>query len=147
MTETQKILLVEDNPDDQALTLKAFRKHIEEETVNLMVVNDGQEAIDYLESVSFESNHSIDLILLDLKMPKVGGLEVLKYIRNTTKTKFVPVVILTTSLEESDLVNAYRLGVNSYIRKPIEFSEFLAQIQAIGNYWLSLNQLPREEIC
>jgi two-component system response regulator len=136
------ILLVEDNPKDEALTIRAFKKNgIANEIV---VARDGVEALDYL----FAMGRFIDrivaeapaLTLLDLNLPKIGGLEVLKRIRADERTKCLPVVILTSSDEETDLMKGYDSGANSYVRKPIEFLQFVAAIQQVGLYWLVLNE-------
>ncbi len=130
------ILLVEDNPDDVDLTLRAFKRN--NIVADVIVLEDGQKAIDYVEALG--SNTKVpDVIFLDLKLPKKNGLDVLNYLRNEKKTK-IPVVILTSSVEESDLINAYSLGANSYIRKPVDFLQFIDNIQTISRYWLTLNQ-------
>ena len=138
------ILLVEDNPDDQQLTLRAFKKnHIVNE---LIVVQDGAEALDYLFSTGKFNDRDLSvlpsLILLDLKLPKIDGLEVLRRIRNDDRTKLLPVVILTSSKEEQDLINGYKMGANSYIRKPVDFAKFMEAVQQLGLYWLVLNESP-----
>jgi two-component system, response regulator len=129
------ILLVEDNPDDVELTLRAFRRHrLENEVV---VASDGVEA----EVLLFgERQLAPAMILLDLKLPKRGGLEVLKSIREDRRTRLFPVVVLTSSVEEEDLVSAYELGANSYIRKPVDFNKFVEVMQQLGMYWLLLNE-------
>lgn len=143
MSEKQ-ILLVEDNPDDVALTLRAFKKnHI----MNcLQVVTDGAEAMEYLFGTGKyqgrDTSQQPTVILLDLKLPKVDGLEVLKRIRADERTKLVPVVILTSSKEEVDIVNVYANGANSYIRKPVEFEKFIEAVGQLGLYWLLLNERP-----
>jgi len=143
--ETEKIiLLVEDNPDDIELTLRAFdQSHIKNKVV---VVNDGAEALEYLfrqgEYVELEGDELPQVVLLDLKLPKIQGLEVLKRIRADERTRFLPVVILTSSKEESDLIDGYRLGANSYIRKPVDFSQFLGAALQLKMYWLVLNEQP-----
>jgi len=139
------ILLVEDNPDDEELTRLAFQ---ESNLANeLHVVRDGEEALDYLFSSGTYVNRNFDvlpqLILLDLKLPKIDGLEVLRAIRADARTQFIPVVILTSSKEESDLLAGYTLGVNSYIQKPVDFSNFIEVIHQLGLYWLALNEVPR----
>ncbi len=142
---TTIILLVEDNSDDEALTLRAFRKsNLRNEVV---VVRDGAEALDYLFGTGdFEGrdlNVMPHLILLDLKLPKIDGLEVLRRLRADARTKLLPVVILTSSKEQEDLMKGYSLGANSYVRKPIDFSQFIESIQQLGLYWLVLNEFPR----
>lgn len=140
----EAILLVEDNHHDEALTLRALKKNnIQNEVV---VVRDGAEALDYLFARGAHAGRDPGalpmLILLDLKLPKVGGLEVLKQLRADPRTKLLPVVILTSSTEEEDLVEAYSLGANSYVRKPVDFTEFAEAIRQIGLYWLTLNERP-----
>jgi two-component system response regulator len=142
MNET--ILLVEDNPDDIELTMRAFRKNnIANE---LMVARDGVEALDYLFCRGAFSERSIKeiprLILLDLKLPKMDGLQVLEALRAEDITKLVPVVILTSSREEQDLISGYKFGANSYVRKPINFNEFVDAVRNIGLYWLLINEPP-----
>ncbi len=134
---TQLILLVEDNPDDEELTLRALRKqNIANEIV---IARDGVEALDYLFGVD---NPLPNLVLLDLNLPKVGGLEVLQRLRNEPRTRFLPVVVLTSSDEDRDLIDGYRLGANSYVRKPVDFNQFLDAVRNLGLYWLVLNQSP-----
>ena len=139
-----EILLVEDNPDDVELTLRAFRKSkIANEVV---VARDGVEALDYLFATGAHAgrdNSSLpQLVLLDLKLPRLDGLQVLERIRGNPKTKLLPVVILTSSTEPPDLLTGYTLGANSYIRKPVDFQEFLVAVRRLGLYWLLLNQPP-----
>jgi len=139
------ILLVEDNPDDVELTLRAFKKS---NIVNeLVVARDGAEALDYLYGTGRFAGRDINItpavILLDLKLPKVNGFEVLQRIRADERTQLLPVVILTGSQEEQDLINGYKLGANSYIVKPVGFDKFCCAIQKLGMYWLLLNQPPR----
>ena len=139
-----EILLVEDNPDDVELTLRAFRKSkIANEVV---VARDGVEALDYLFATGTHAgrdNSSLpQLVLLDLKLPRLDGLQVLERIRGNPKTKLLPVVILTSSTEPPDLLTGYTLGANSYIRKPVDFQEFLVAVRRLGLYWLLLNQPP-----
>ena len=142
------ILLVEDNPDDEALTLRALKKN---KILNEVVVaHDGAEALDYLFGTGAyagrDTNVMPQIILLDLKLPKVDGLEVLRHIRADERTKLLPVVILTSSKEEQDLVSGYNLGANSYIRKPVDFGQFTEAIRQLGLYWLVLNEpLPKGE--
>ena len=138
------ILLVEDNPDDVDLTLRAFRKSL---IVNEVVVaRDGAEALDYLTSTGMyagkAANELPQVVLLDLHLPKVSGLEVLRAIRADPNTKLLPVVILTSSAEENDILESYGLGANSYIRKPVNFEQFLDATRQLGLYWLVLNQSP-----
>lgn|SRR5690606_24090576 len=143
MTE-KTILLVEDNADDEALTLRAFRKNKIKNSVT--VVRDGAEALDYLFATgAYEGRHVTELpqvMLLDLKLPKVDGLEVLRRVRADPRTALLPVVILTSSREEQDLVEGYRLGANSYVRKPVNFDEFVEAARQLGLYWLLLNEVP-----
>jgi CheY-like chemotaxis protein len=140
------ILLVEDNPDDVELALHALKRN---NILNpIVVARDGQEALDYLDKSGkyAESAHEKPaLILLDLKLPKVDGIEVLRHIKDQNSLKKVPVVILTSSKEEKDLVESYNLGVNSYIRKPVDFDQFVETVRYIGYYWLLLNESPTEE--
>ena len=136
------ILLVEDNPDDEALTLRALQKNnIKNEVV---VAHDGAEALDYLFGTGAyagrDTNVMPQVILLDLKLPKVDGFEVLAKLRADERTKLLPVVILTSSNEEQDRINGYGLGANSYIRKPVEFGSFIEAVKQLGLYWLILNQ-------
>jgi CheY-like chemotaxis protein len=143
--QVNEILLVEDNPDDVELALHALKRN---NILNpIVVARDGQEALDYLfyGGKHSESKHEIPaLILLDLKLPKVDGIEVLRKIKEETSIKKVPVVILTSSKEEKDLVESYDLGVNSYIRKPVDFDQFVETVRYIGYYWLLLNESPTE---
>lgn len=144
MANERTILLVEDNPDDELLTLLAFRDNeIENEVV---VTRDGAEALDYLYGTGkFQGRDTSVLpqvVLLDLKLPKVDGLEVLKKIRQNDRTKLLPVVVLTSSKEETDIVRSYESGANSYIQKPVDFEQFSEAIKQLGLYWLLLNELP-----
>lgn len=138
------ILLVEDNFDDVELTLHALKKNNIRNDVK--VVNDGAEALDFLFGAGKYSDRDLTmmptLILLDLKLPKVDGLEVLRRLRANELTKFLPVVILTSSKEEQDIINGYRLGVNSYVRKPVDFNQFAEAVSHLGLYWLLLNETP-----
>jgi two-component system, response regulator len=134
------ILLVEDNPDDVELTKRAFDKN---RIVNeIVVLTDGAQACDFLFGDARESRSIPQVILLDLKLPKVSGLEVLEQIRRDERTKFIPTVILTSSKQEEDLLEGYRLGVNSYVRKPVDFNEFVDAVKQVGLYWLMLNEPP-----
>ncbi len=142
MPTERPILLVEDNPDDEALTLRAFGKNKIGNPV--VVARDGVEAIDYLfASGSHEGRDASVMpavILLDLKLPRIDGLEVLRRIRADERTALLPVVVLTTSREIQDIREAYRLGANSYIRKPVDFEHFIQAVGQLGVYWLSLNE-------
>ena len=138
------IMLVEDNPDDVELTLRAFRKNnIANRTV---VVHDGIEALDYLFGRGAYSKRNIKeqpkLILLDLKLPKMNGLQVLEQLRAAESTRLLPVVILTSSKEETDLISSYKNGANSYVRKPVDFNQFVEAVRGIGLYWLLINEPP-----
>jgi two-component system, response regulator len=138
------ILLVEDNPDDEALTLRALRKH--NVTNQVIVVRDGAEAIEWVFAEGQFADRDVDIvpqvILLDLKLPKVDGLEVLRRIRSDERTHLLPIVILTSSKEEEDILTGYRLGANSYVRKPVDFVEFTDAVRQLGLFWLLLNQPP-----
>jgi CheY-like chemotaxis protein len=138
------ILLVEDNPDDVALTRRVMEKH---NVYNRIVeAHDGVEALDYLFGTGAHAGRDLrqqpHLVLLDLKLPKVDGLEVLRRIRGDPRTRLQPVVILTSSKEESDIVTSYALGANSYVRKPVDFAEFSDAIRQLGLYWLLFNETP-----
>lgn len=139
------ILLVEDNPDDELLTVKALKEsNIKNEIV---VTHDGVEALDYLYGKGIYKGRDIsvmpDVILLDIKLPRIDGLEVLRKLRSDERTRILPVVILTSSREEQDLMTGYRLGANSYIRKPVDFEKFAEAIRHLGLYWLVLNEVPK----
>ena len=141
------ILLVEDNPDDELLTLRALKKN---KILNeVVVVRDGAEALDFLfktgKFLDQDEKNVPEIILLDLKLPKVDGLEVLRRVREDIRTKLLPVVILTSSKEEQDVVDSYNLGANSYIRKPVDFSQFSDAVRQLGLYWLVLNVGPPSE--
>lgn len=136
------ILLVEDNPDDEELTLRALQKNnIRNEVI---IARDGAEALDYMFGTGAYTGRDTSVlpqvILLDLKLPKVGGLEVLEQLRADPRTRLVPVVILTSSKEEQDLIRGYSLGANSYIRKPVDFLQFTESVRQLGLYWLVLNE-------
>jgi len=140
----RKILLVEDNPDDVELTLRAFKKNA---ILNeIIVVNDGAEALNYFFGpqgcVINGQNNLPAVVLLDLKLPKVDGIEVLRQIRSDERTKLVPIVILTSSKDQKDVADGYRMGCNSYVRKPVDFNEFIEAARKLGLYWLMLNELP-----
>lgn len=135
--DNRTILLVEDNPDDEILTLRAFKKHKIANPV--AVARDGQEAVDYL---SDPAKPLPSIILLDLKLPKIGGLDVLKRLRADPRTESVPVIILTSSNQDSDLIAGYKLGCNSYIRKPVDFDKFVDAVGQLGLYWLVFNEPP-----
>ena len=139
-TEPKTILLVEDNADDEQLTLRAMRQS---EVPNIIrVARDGAEAIEALFGAG-TNGRLPDLVLLDLKLPKVSGLEVLQRIRNEERTRTLPIVVLTSSDEERDIVESYNLGANSYIRKPVDFDEFIDAVRQLGLYWLSMNRTAR----
>lgn len=142
--DSKTILLVEDNPDDEALTLRALRQNnIRNE---LVVKRDGADALAYLFGTGAEAGRDASqmpqVILLDLKLPKIDGLEVLRRLRDDSRTQLLPVVILTSSKEEQDVINGYSLGANSYVRKPVDFTQFAAAVRRLGLYWLLLNEPP-----
>jgi two-component system response regulator len=142
MTHDSVILLVEDNPKDEALTLRALKKG---KIANRVVVaHDGVEAIDYLFASGADGVRNMlpELILLDLKLPKIDGHGVIERIRNNERTRLLPIVILTTSIEDGDRLKGYRLGANSYVRKPVDFAEFAQAVIQLGLYWLVLNEQP-----
>lgn len=138
------ILLVEDNPDDEALTVRALRKH--NIVNNVVIARDGAQALEYLFCTGAHAGRDIDkqpaLVLLDLKLPKVDGHEVLRQLRGDSRTRRLPVVVLTSSKEEQDLITSYNHGVNSYIRKPVDFTQFTEAVRQLGLYWLVLNEAP-----
>jgi two-component system response regulator len=142
LKKAKYILLVEDNKDDEDLTVRALRKG--NISNDIKVVRDGAEALDYLFAqgayAGRDTAHRPQVVLLDLKLPKINGLEVLQKIRENPATKSLPVVILTSSREEKDLLNGYKLGANSYICKPVDMNQFTAAIQQLGLYWLVLNE-------
>ena len=139
------ILMVEDNPDDERLTLRAFAKN--KLTNRIHVVRDGQEALDYVFCTGKYANRKITdrphVILLDIKLPLIDGIEVLRRIKADERTRTIPVVMLTSSREERDLVETYRLGVNSYIVKPVDFEQFTESARSLGMYWLLMNRPPK----
>ena len=143
LDETKVILLVEDNPDDEALTLRAFAKN--NIGNRIVIARDGAEALDWLFKRGQHAERSEpepQIVLLDLKLPKVDGLEVLRQMRDDPRTQLMPVVILTSSKEESDVLRGYELRANSYIRKPVDFARFVEAVREIGMYWLVLNEPP-----
>ena len=146
--EQKYILLVEDNPDDVELTLLAFKKYNIKN--DLVVIQDGAEALDYLFAegayAGRDPSNMPAVILLDLKLPKIGGLEILRRIRADERTKFLPVVILTSSKEEQDLIDGYKFGANSYVRKPVDFAQFTEAARQLGLYWLILNEPPSRKL-
>lgn len=138
------ILLVEDNPDDEVLALRALKKT--QTKNNVVVTRDGQEALDYIFGKGKYNGRNPDetpqVIFLDIKLPKLSGLEVLKNIREDKRTSLIPIVLLTSSDEERDMVDGYKLGANSYINKPVDFDEFIEQVKVLGRYWLGFNKTP-----
>ncbi len=143
-TEPVDILLIEDNPIDVELAIRALKKS--GLVNNIFVVNDGEDALDfiYCKNKYWNRKHSgiPKIILLDLKLPKVSGLEVLKIIKSDEDKKIIPVIVLTSSSQEKDMIESYKLGVNSYIQKPVDFDQFVESVKQIGMYWLLLNKLP-----
>ena len=139
-----EILLVEDNPNDEELTLRALRKHNLANRVH--VVRDGAEALEFIFATGPYNQRKVEngpkVILLDLKLPKVDGLEVLRRVKSDERTKATPVVVLTSSREERDVVESYKLGVNSYMVKPVDFDQFIQAVSQLGMYWVLLNQRP-----
>ena len=145
MNNRVEILLVEDNPNDLELAIRALKRA--NVTEYLQIARDGEEAVDFIFcSGAFAGRNLSDgpkLILLDLKLPKIDGLEVLRRIKSDSRTKMIPVVVLTTSKEQRDIVEGYKCGVNSYIVKPVNFDQFTAAMRELGSYWLELNQPPK----
>ncbi len=144
MSTQRPILLVEDNPDDEELTMRALHKN---NIMNdIVVARDGVEALDYLFGTGAHIGRDLGIqpqvILLDLKLPRADGLEVLRRIRGDERTRLLSVVILTSSKEEEDLVHSYSLGANSYVRKPVNFADFIAAVKTLGLFWLLLNEIP-----
>jgi len=147
MISNKRILLVEDNPDDVELTLRAFKKN---NILNEVIVKrDGAEALDFFfgkDGVAGKKDNGMpSVILLDLKLPKIDGLEVLEKLRADERTKLIPVVILTSSKEQRDIVSGYKFGCNSYIRKPVDFNQFAEAVRQLGLYWLILNEAPPKD--
>jgi len=143
MIELKRILLIEDSPNDVELTLEALAEHNLANSVE--VAKDGQEALDYLycsEGFASRQKGNPAVILLDLKLPKINGLEVLKKIRSDEKLKFIPVVVLTSSKEERDMIESYRLGVNAYVVKPVDFHVFIDAVKGLGVFWALINEPP-----
>ncbi len=144
MTGDSRILLVEDDPQDVELTLRAFRS--ENVPSRIEVVRDGEEALDYLfcrgDYTARSSDHPPTLVLLDLKLPKIGGLQVLRELKASAQCRSIPVIMLTSSGEQRDIAESYKLGVNSYIQKPVDITEFRKAIRALALYWLVVNRSP-----
>lgn len=144
VSSTKTILLVEDNPDDEALAIRALKRH--HIGNQIVVARDGVEALDYLFGTGIHAGRDVNnkptLVLLDLKLPRLNGLEVLRRLRSDERTRLLPVVILTTSSEEQDVLDSYSLGCNSYIRKPVDFVQFSEAIRQLGMYWLLMNEPP-----
>lgn len=142
--DSKMILLVEDNPDDEALTLRALNKN--NIGNSLVVVRDGAEALEFIfctgAYANRDKNDTPQIILLDINLPKVDGLEVLRRVRADESTRLLPVVILTSSNEQQDMIKGYSLGANSYVRKPVDFNEFIEAVRQLGLYWLVLNKTP-----
>lgn len=142
--EIVDILIVEDNPDDAEMAIRAFKKN--NLTNRIIVLEDGEEALNFIFRKGPYANKPLvspKIILLDLKLPKIDGLEVLKQVKQDPKTRMIPVIMLTSSKEESDIIESYKLGVNSYIVKPVEFDKFVSAVRDLGLYWLLLNQTPK----
>jgi len=139
-----EILIVEDNANDAEMALRAFKKN--NLANNIFIVGDGEEALDFIFAKSkFENRNNFKfpkIILLDLKLPKISGLEVLREIKSNEKTKIIPVIVMTSSNEEKDIIESYKLGVNSYIVKPVDFDKFVESVKGLGLYWLLLNKTP-----
>jgi two-component system, response regulator len=144
MSHEVEILLVEDSPEDAELTIRALRRH--KIANEIQVAEDGAEALDFLFCRGAHQDrtfsHPPRLVLLDLKLPKVGGMEVLRAIRADERTKAIPVVVLTSSKEERDLIDGYKLGVNAYAQKPVDFQQFSETVRQIGMFWMLINQAP-----
>lgn len=146
----RRVLLVEDNPDDVTLMLRALRRANVVDEDEVAVVRDGAEALEYLTATGAYARRDAELvptvILLDLKLPKVDGLDVLRHLRADPKTKLIPVVIMTSSDEENDVIQGYRLGANSYVRKPEDSGQFAEAVRQLGLYWLFLNRVPPRQV-
>ncbi len=144
MSGHRPILLVEDNPDDEALTLRALQKNAVQNEV--VVARDGVEALDYLFGTGSHAGRDLSVqpqvILLDLKLPRIDGLEVLEKIRADERTRMLAVVVLTSSKQEEDIARSYARGANSYVRKPVDFTEFIAAVKTLGLFWLLVNEIP-----
>ena len=138
MNPSATIMLVDDSPDDVALTLRAFKKN--NMNYKVLVASDGEEALQYLLPDGDSCNPVPALVLLDINLPKINGLEVLRRLREDERTRYLPVVVLTTSNEERDIVETYNLGANSFVRKPVAFGDFLEAVRVLGIYWLLVNQ-------
>ena len=140
---SKMILLVEDNPDDEALTLRAVKRHMPHK---IAVARDGAEALEFLFGTGRHAGRDLTinplLVLLDLKLPKVNGLEVLRRLREDGRTRSIPVIVFTSSTEEQDILDSYRLGANSYVRKPVDYGQFCDDLKQVMTYWLTVNQLP-----
>jgi two-component system, response regulator len=146
MKEKPMILLVEDNADDEALTMRALKKN--NISNQIVITHDGVEALDFLFGTGPYAGRDTEvpqLILLDLKLPKLDGFEVLKRLRADPRTRLIPVVILTSSKEQQDIVQGYGLGANSYVRKPVDFQQFIESVRQLGLYWLVINETPAPE--
>lgn len=145
MTHYAEILMIEDSPEDAELTIKAFKKN--NLSNHIVHLEDGAEALDYIFAEGQFSHRNINhlprVILLDLNMPKIGGLEVLKKVKSDERTKCVPVVVMTSSKEEQDIVKSYQYGVNAYVVKPVDFESFAKAVADLGLFWLLLNQVPK----
>ncbi len=140
------VLYVEDEPQDREFTLRELARRIQLERI--AVARDGEEALDFLFGEKSQNGRSLDslkLVLLDLKLPKVDGIEVLREIRSRLETKLLPVVVMTSSAEERDLTTCYRLGANSYVQKPVSFERFQQVVQTLGLYWVEINQIPQKD--
>lgn len=147
--EKLNILLVEDNPDDQLLAIRAFEQVDRKNKV--VVVEDGEQALDYLygtqkEGAGNERASRLGVILLDIKLPKLNGLEVLKAVRQHPETQWMPVIMFTSSDEPAEMLEAYRLGANSYIKKPLDYKQFVMKMEVLAKYWLKLNRVPGESL-